>query len=460
MDANTVFDADLIRRYDCSGPRYTSYPTAVQFRAPFDVQTYRAAALLSNAGTTPLSLYVHVPFCASPCFYCGCNRVITRSPIKAERYVAALCNEIELQARLFTGHRPVEQLHFGGGTPTFLSIAQLKRIMDLLRQEFTLATDEQREYSIEIDPRTVDEAMIDALAELGFNRMSLGIQDFDPAVQAAVNRIQSVEQTMAVVERARLRGIQKIGFDLIYGLPRQTLQGFAHTLEHAVRARPTRVAVYGYAHLPQMFKAQRHIDAEGLPSPAQRLALLELTISKLNDAGYVYIGMDHFALPDDGLVRALRDGHLHRNFQGYSSHADCDLVGLGVSAIGKVGDVYVQNAKELPDYYASVGNHQLAVRKGLKLNRDDRVRRDVIQQLMCNGQVDFAQIAQDHCIEFETYFAPELERLEDMSADGLVEVTSRDLHVTARGRLLMRNIAMTFDAYLQPQRTAAFSKVI
>ncbi len=454
------FDAELIARYDRSGPRYTSYPTAAQFHVGFDAHAYRAAALLSNRTDAPLSIYVHVPFCASPCFYCGCNRVITRNPLHAQRYVEALCREIELQARLFHTHRRIEQLHFGGGTPTFLSTEQLGRIMSCLRREFVLADDEQREYSIEIDPRTVNIAVIDGLAALGFNRMSLGIQDFDPTVQTAVNRVQSVAQTREIVGHARALGIDQINFDLIYGLPHQSQESFAATLAQVIELRPSRVAAYGYAHLPHMFKAQRQIDARALPNAAQRLALLELTVRQLTDAGYEYIGMDHFALPDDLLTRALRDGSLHRNFQGYSSRADCDLIGLGVSAIGKVGDAYAQNARELKDYYASIEHDQLAIRKGYKLTSDDRIRRDVIQQIMCAGEIDFHAIADDHCIDFSAYFEHELLALEDMRRDGLIEDTPSGIRVTPKGRFLVRTIAMVFDAHLQAAQRPAFSKVI
>lgn len=458
MTFDTRFDAELIRRYDRQGPRYTSYPTAAQFQ-PFDAQSYRTAALLSNSQQTPLSIYVHVPFCASPCFYCGCNRVITRNPLKAQRYVAALCHEIELQAALFGAHRPVRQLHFGGGTPTFLTLAQLEQVLGRLRQAFALVAADDREYSIEIDPRTVDAAMIEGLARLGFNRLSLGIQDFDPAVQAAVNRIQPLEDTRSVVAHARQHGIREISFDLIYGLPRQTTTGFARTLDEVVALRPTRIATYGYAHLPALFKAQRQIDPAELPAPAQRLALLELTVQRLQAAGYVHIGMDHFALPDDGLTQAMQAGTLQRNFQGYSSHAQCDLIGLGVSAIGRIGDCHTQNARDLAEYHACLERHQLPIRKGIRLNSDDRVRRDVIQQIMCGGQLDFGRIEQDHCIDFRSYFSDELKRLAPMHADGLLMQCAHGVAVTPAGRLLLRNIAMVFDAYLKAQ-AAGFSRAI
>lgn len=458
MNTETVFDAELITRYDRHGPRYTSYPTAAQFQ-PLDAYAYRSAALLSNAGRAPLSIYVHVPFCASPCFYCGCNRVITRSALQAERYVAALGTEIALQAALFSADRRIEQLHFGGGTPTFLSLEQLDCILGCLRREFLMIDDAEREYSIEIDPRTVDAATIDGLARLGFNRISLGIQDFDPSVQQAVNRVQDFEHTASVVEQARRSGIRQISFDLIYGLPRQTPDGFARTLDQVIALRPTRIAAYGYAHLPQMFKAQRQIDAAELPSPAERLTLLQLTVERLQQAGYVHVGMDHFALADDGLAQALRQGTLQRNFQGYSTHAQCDLLGLGMSAIGRVGDCYAQNARDLGEYYASLSRQQIPIRRGIRLNGDDRIRCDLIQRLMCTGRISYERFGEEHCIDFANYFAAELASLEPMRIDGLIAVCGDGLQVTPRGRLLLRNIAMAFDAYLGPQ-SAGFSRAI
>jgi oxygen-independent coproporphyrinogen-3 oxidase len=458
--AELTFDPDLIRRYEGNGPRYTSYPTAVHFHTGFDIGAYRKAALLSNETATPLSLYIHVPFCASPCFYCGCTRVITRSTTEGDRYVSALCTEIELQAALFSRERRVEQIHFGGGTPTFLKLPQIETILERIDREFSLAPAAERESSIEIDPRTVDSSVIAGLASLGFNRISLGIQDFDPDVQAAVNRLQTVEQTRAIVETARRHGIEAINFDLIYGLPRQTPASFAKTLDTVIELRPTRVAAYGYAHLPKMFKAQRRIDAMQLPSSADRLELLQLTIERLTNAGYYYIGMDHFALPEDPLAQALVEGRLHRNFQGYSSQPDCDLIGLGVSSIGKIGSSYAQNTKLLRDYYERIGRHQLAITRGLTLTSNDRVRRDVIQALMCRGVVELAAIEREHCIDFREYFAPELERLKQLERDGLLEITDSALRVTPRGRLLVRNVAMVFDAYLNPQATPTYSKVI
>lgn len=460
MTPAPLFDPELIRRYDLHGPRYTSYPTALQFNERFDSSAYRAAALLSNETLSPLSIYVHVPFCASPCFYCGCNRVITRSATEGERYIVALKREIEVQGMLFHQSRLVEQLHFGGGTPTFLSLGQLASVVQHIDRSFSMAPTKQREFSIEIDPRTVSPATIKQLAGLGFNRISLGVQDFDPDVQRAVNRVQSVEETRAITEAARASGIDAINFDLIYGLPLQTAASFARTLETVIEMRPTRIAAYGYAHMPSHFKAQRQIDATTLPTAAEKLGLLQMTVERLSSAGYRYIGMDHFALPEDPLAVAQDEGKLHRNFQGYSSQPDCDLVGLGVSSIGKVGPAYAQNFKTLREYYARVENYRLAVTRGIKLSTEDRLRRDVIQTIMCQGVLDTKAIERDHCIDFATHFAPELAELRPMLADGLLDELGERITVSAKGRFLVRNIAMAFDSYLHQSAVPAYSKAI
>jgi oxygen-independent coproporphyrinogen III oxidase len=457
-----LFDADLIRRCDCAGPRYTSYPTAVQFTTAFGEAAYREVALASNAPATarPLSLYVHVPFCASPCFYCGCNRIITRSRDRAQAYLARLNREIELQAALFDRSRSVGQLHFGGGTPTFLQTSELAALMEHLGRHFSMFDTAGREYSIEIDPRTVTADSVHELAAMGFNRMSLGVQDFDPNVQSAVNRIQPEAETLRVVDAARNAGVQSLSFDLIYGLPRQTLASFERTLAAVVKARPDRLAVYAYAHMPRMFKAQRRIKTEELPSPELRLQLLGLTVSMLTAAGYVYIGMDHFALPTDELVRAKRERSLQRNFQGYSTRAEHDLVGLGVSAIGKIGDTYSQNFKTLPEYYSALDSGRLPVQRGVRLTQDDLIRRAVIQELMCHELVDCAAIGQRFGIDFKRYFSTELERLQELQALGLTYVHNGCIGVTQAGRLLMRTVAMVFDAYLAPRAGELYSKVI
>jgi oxygen-independent coproporphyrinogen-3 oxidase len=462
MDNTVVFDADLIRRCDRAGPRYTSYPTAVQFTSAFGEDAYRKVAVSTNERTPaqPLSVYVHVPFCASPCFYCGCNRVITRSHDRAVAYLQRLKSEIELQAELFSRTRPVDQLHFGGGTPTFLAAEELGSLLEHLGRHFSLAAAENREYSIEIDPRTVTPDSVRALARLGFNRMSLGVQDFDPDVQIAVNRLQSREQTLRVAEAARQAGVRSISFDLIYGLPRQTLDGFGRTLDAVIDARPDRLAVYAYAHMPRLFKAQKRIHVEQLPSSAMRLRLLGLTVERLTAAGYAYIGMDHFALPDDELVQAKDRRSLQRNFQGYSTHADQDLIGLGVSAIGKVGESYSQNFKSLPDYYAAIDAGHLPVQRGILLTEDDRIRRAVIQELMCHELIDCAAIGGRFGIDFTQYFGAEIERLQELQALGLTYVKNRCIGLTLAGRLLMRTVAMVFDAYSVLRPAETFSKVV
>ena len=458
------FDADLIRRYDKSGPRYTSYPTAVQFTDAYGLDQYREDVAASNQDPIPrpLSLYVHIPFCSSPCFYCGCTKVITRNHEKAESYLYRLHREIELQGDLYDRDREVEQLHFGGGTPTFLTSLEIERLVGKLGQHFRLSTDAGREYSIELDPRTISRDTLRDLARIGFNRCSLGIQDFDPAVQEAVNRIQSVPDTLRLISEAREFGFGSVSVDLIYGLPNQTVEGFSKTLDTVLSARPDRFAVYAYAHLPQMFKAQRQLNADLLPSPEVRLALLGLTIEKLSAAGYVYIGMDHFALPTDELVIAQENGTLHRNFQGYSTRGYCDLIGLGVSSIGKVGDSYAQNLKTLPEYYGALDRGVLAVHRGLRLTRDDVIRRDAIQQIMCYGILDFDATAARHGIDFRSYFATELRALEPMVADGLAEFAAPGLRVLPAGRLLLRHLGMAFDAHLAAAQAAQqrFSKAI
>jgi len=458
------FDADLIRRYDRSGPRYTSYPTAVQFTDSFALREYEDVARASNEGPEPrpLSLYVHIPFCSSPCFYCGCTKIITRNHEKAEAYLQRLHRELELQGRLFDRSRPVEQLHFGGGTPTFLSSKEIEELIAQMGRHFSLSTSPEREYSIELDPRTVSRDTLKDLARVGFNRCSLGIQDFDPAVQEAVNRIQSVPETLQLIDAAREFGFNSVSVDLIYGLPKQNLEGFARTLDTVLSARPDRFAVYAYAHLPQMFKAQRQLNAEYLPTPETRLQLLGLTIQKLIDAGYIYIGMDHFALPDDELVIAQENGSLHRNFQGYSTRGYCDLIGLGMSSIGKVGDTFAQNQKKIPDYYGALDRGELAVHRGLALNRDDVIRRDVIQQIMCYGVLDFDATARRHGIDFGDYFGAELEALKPLVEDGLAEFAAPGLRVLPAGRLLLRHLGMVFDAYLPSAQASQqrFSKAI
>ena len=460
MEQRLVFDPAMLRRYDVSGPRYTSYPTAPHFHEGFDDSAYAEAARRTNGAGRPLSLYVHVPFCDTVCFYCACNKVITGNYRRAATYLDYLEREAELQGALFDPSRPVGQLHFGGGTPTYLGDDDLRRVMEALGRHFKLEDGPEREYSIEIDPRAVRPGTIPLLAELGFNRISVGVQDFDPDVQQAVNRIQPFEVTAKVIEQARAHGFGSTNLDLIYGLPLQTVESYTATLERALELRPERLAIYNYAHLPQMFKTQRQIREDDLPDAAQKLAILETTIERLTAAGYVYIGMDHFALPDDELAEAQRAGTLQRNFQGYSTRAEYDLVALGPTAIGKIGPTYSQNLRDLEDYYARLDAGRLPVFRGLELSADDRLRRDVITELMCHSRVDFAAIEAAHGIDFRVTFADALERLRDMEADGLVALHEDRLEVLPRGRLLLRNIAMAFDAYLDRDSQQRFSRAV
>ncbi|MEG2805639.1 oxygen-independent coproporphyrinogen III oxidase [Stenotrophomonas sp.] len=455
------FDPDLLRRHDRPGPRYTSYPTAPHFHDGFGEPALRAAIGASNASARPLSLYVHVPYCSSPCFYCGCNRVITRDRARAVAYVARVLDEADRIAPLFDTSREVIQLHLGGGTPNFLPAAQLRDLVDGLRQRFAFSNASERDFSIELDPRFVSREDIAGLAALGFNRASLGIQDFDPVVQRAINREQGVEPTLDILRACREHGMRSVNVDLIYGLPHQTPAGFAQTLETVLRERPDRLAVYGYAHLPQLFKAQRQIPEAALPSPEQKLALLGLAVRRLSLAGYQYVGMDHFALPDEDLSRAQRGGQLHRNFMGYTTHAETDLVGLGASAISHIGDTYSQNPRELPAWEAAVDAGRLPVWRGLQLDADDTLRAALIGQLMCQGEVDGRALARRHGVDFDSYFADALHALQALQDDGLAEVADGVVRSTERGRPLLRLLAMCFDRYLaRPEQPARYSRAI
>ena len=455
------FDAELIARYDSRGPRYTSYPTAPQFTGGFTANDYRDFAQRSNATNTPLSLYVHIPFCESLCYYCGCNKIITRNQARVSRYLRDLHREIDMQADLFAPSRRVEQLHLGGGTPTYLSVEQMAELMDKLASRFQFAAPHEREFSIEVDPRTVTGSSLETLADLGFNRLSLGIQDFDASVQNAVNRVQSEAAVAELLTTARDSDFKSISFDLIYGLPLQTTAGFDKTLQSVIDMRPDRLAVYNYAHLPSRFKGQRMIDAAHIPAPETKLEILRLTIERLCDAGYSYIGMDHFALPDDDLVKARNNHTLQRNFQGYSTHKRCDLIGLGVSSIANVGNSYSQNSITTMEYELIIESGRLPITKGLAIDDDDVLRADVIQALMCYDQLDFDEFGRRHDISFRDYFADELMRLKTLAADRLIEIDGSGITVTACGRLLMRNIAMQFDRHLnKAANSEQFSKAI
>jgi len=461
MQQTLVLDHDLISRYDQSGPRYTSYPTAVQFHDGFGPEEYRAAAKASNASGRPLSLYFHIPFCDTVCFYCACNKIATKDRSRSQPYLDRVYREMEMQGELFDNSRPVEQLHWGGGTPTFISAEQMRELMVVTGRHFKLLDDDTGEYSIEIDPREVTDENIGLLRDIGFNRMSLGLQDLDPNVQKAVNRIQTAEETFGALEAARREGFRSVSMDLIYGLPLQTPQSFIATLDRVIEAEPDRLSVFNYAHLPEIFKPQRRINELELPSADQKLEILHQVGERLADAGYVYIGMDHFARPDDELAVAQRDGELYRNFQGYSTHAHCDLVALGVTSIGMVGNTYAQNMRTLDEYYARIDAGELAVFRGIELNRDDELRRAVITQLICNFALDMEKIDSAWDIRFEDYFADELKRLMQMSVDGLISIGDRRIDVLPAGRLLIRNICMVFDRYLGAEgQTTRFSKVI
>ena len=456
------FDAELLRRYDRPGPRYTSYPTAPHFHDGFGVADLERAATFSRQAhpLRRLSLYVHVPYCRNPCFYCGCNRIITRDARRGLTYLERVLHEAAQVAPLFAG-REVVQLHLGGGTPNFLAPPLLAELLDGLAKHFRLSQASERDFSIELDPRTVKPDDIGRLAEMGFNRASLGVQDFDPAVQRAINREQGVEQTLAIIDACRRHGMRSVNVDLIYGLPRQGLEGFGRTLDTVMQVRPDRLAVYGYAHLPHMFKAQRQICDADLPDAEAKLSLLGLAVHKLSHAGYQYIGMDHFALPGDDLAVAQRSGGLHRNFMGYTTHADTDLVGLGVSAISHVGNSYSQNPRELPAWEAAVDAGRLPVWRGLLLTEDDEVRADLIQQLMCQGHVDTQAFGRGHGIDFDRYFEQELQDLQQLQQDGLVQCRDGVISATVQGRPLLRLIAMCFDAYLRdPVQPARYSKAI
>ncbi len=458
-----VITHELLTRFDVAGPRYTSYPTADRFVEEFRETDYLNALaqrkMSSALAVTPLSLYVHLPFCESLCYYCACNKIITKHHDRVAPYLRYLSRELDLHVQQLGVGQAVSQLHFGGGTPTFLSDEELHELMAMLRRNFSFAA--KGEYSIEIDPRTIDPERLQTIADLGFNRLSFGVQDFDPLVQKAVHRVQPAEQVFALVAAARRIGFDSINVDLIYGLPRQTPESFDRTLAQVAELRPDRIALYGYAHLPERFKSQRRINNVDLPQASGKVAMLARSLAAFEEAGYVYVGMDHFALPDDALAIAKRQGRLHRNFQGYSTQPDCDLIALGMSAIGKVGATYSQNAKDLIEYQDLLDHGHLPVVRGIALSRDDLLRRAVIMALMCQGSVEFESIELAHLVNFRDYFAPEFERLRKMEDDGLVRVTDSAIEVTAMGWFFVRGVAMVFDRYLQARQTRAqFSKIL
>ena len=458
-------NADLIARYNVSGPRYTSYPTALQFAPTTErvfrkaVETSKLAAKKAGKADEDLSVYVHIPFCATLCYYCACNKIVTKKRAPALEYLALLKQELALVAPLFRG-RIVSQLHWGGGTPTFFDNDQLMELMDALKSAFEFRPDSQGEFGIEIDPRTVDADRIGTLRKCGFNRLSFGIQDFNPIVQKAVNRIQTYAQTEEILNAAREHGFESISVDLIYGLPHQSVSSFDETLKQIIDLRPDRVSIFNYAHLPERFSPQKRILVSDLPAPNVKLEILGLCIEQLTGAGYIYIGMDHFALPDDELAVAQREGTLHRNFQGYSTYADCDLLALGVTGISQIGNTYSQNVKDLDTYREKLQSGSIPVEKGVLIDEDDLIRKAVINALICQFELSFETIENEFNIDFQRYFAEELEVLKLMAADGLLVISLGQIKVQESGRLLIRNVCMVFDRYISSGGTQAFSKAI
>ncbi|MFZ7257063.1 oxygen-independent coproporphyrinogen III oxidase [Avibacterium avium] len=454
--SGTMWDSALIQKYNYSGPRYTSYPTALEFNENYTEQDFQAAA--GRYPDRPLSLYVHIPFCHKLCYFCACNKIITRHQHKADIYLDYLEKEIKNRAALFR-NRKVTQVHWGGGTPTYLTEQQSSRLMAMLREHFHFA--DNAEISIEMDPRKIELETLDHLRKIGFNRISMGVQDFNKAVQKAVNREQDEDFIQALLERARALGFQSTNLDLIYGLPLQNVESFMFTLQKVIELNPDRLSVFNYAHLPSRFAGQAKIKEDQLPAPETKLTILQKTIETLSDAGYRFIGMDHFAKPDDELAIAQQNGVLHRNFQGYTTQEDADLLGLGVSAISLLGDTYAQNQKELKHYYADIEQKGTALHKGFVMSQEDCLRRDVIKQLICNFKLDYAPFEHQYGIDFKTHFAEDLELLAPLAADGLIEIGEKGLQVSPVGHLLIRNICLCFDTYSRQQaRRQQFSRII
>ena len=447
--------AELLARYDRPGPRYTSYPTAVEFHADFTEQDYRERLAAADAqADAPLSLYAHLPFCEERCLYCGCNVVITRHRDVAERYLEHIVLEADLLAQNLPNRRRVSQMHWGGGTPTYYPPAGLERLFKAVAAHFTFTDD--AEIGIEVDPRVTSDAHVTTLRRLGFNRISMGVQDFAPEVQEAVHRVQSFDLTRGLVERARAEGFHSVNIDLIYGLPYQSASGFGRTVAQVIALRPERVAVYSFAYVPWIKAHMKHIPVGALPDAGLKLELLALTIDAFTRAGYRQIGMDHFALPEDELSRAVEARTLHRNFMGYTVQTTRDMVALGVSGIGDIQGAYAQNVKKLPEYYRALGNGRFPIERGIALDADDVVRRHVITSLMCNFHLDLREVERLFELSFRETFAAELAELtgaDSPAAHGLIEVTSEAIEVTALGRLFVRNVCMVFDRYLR-EKTA------
>ncbi len=457
---SVVWNSDVIQRYDLAGPRYTSYPTAPQFRDDFSEVSLLNAIGRSNNKQKPLSLYFHIPFCESLCYYCGCNKIVTNNKQRALPYLHRMIQEMAIYADLFDSSRQVKQLHWGGGTPSFISDDEMSLLMNATRRLFSLADDQQGEFSIEIHPGNISLDTIKHLRQLGFNRLSMGVQDFNESVQQAVNRFNSYEQIAELVTTARQQDYRSISMDLIYGLPLQTPQTFKETLDKVIQLSPDRLSIFNYAHMPHLFKSQHLIKAEDLPSPSEKLEILHASIDQLQAAGYVYIGMDHFAKPDDELVKAQEAGKLQRNFQGYSTHGDCDLLAMGVSSISIIDNIYLQNAKDLNSYQLKLDAGLLPFAKGFTLNSEDLLRREVINQLICHLHLDFAKLEEEFGIDPKSHFGYELKDLQPMQIDGLIEIDDKGIKITNAGRLLIRRICMVFDEYLQRNNLIRYSKII
>lgn len=458
-----IFNEELIRRYNLYGPRYTSYPPANRFNEQFGTHDYHQVVADSNEDLLPkpLSLYIHLPFCNTVCFYCACNKIITANRKRAAPYLEDLHKEIKLQGPMFDSDRVVNQLHWGGGTPTFISHEQISGLMHVIKSNFNLLDDDSGEYSIEIDPREIKAETVSLLRNIGFNRMSIGIQDFDPHVQKAINREQSYEQTLYVFNEARKHGFHSINVDLIYGLPRQSPRTFSNTVSKIIAMNPDRIAIYNYAHLPDLFKTQHQINEKELPTPNEKLEILRESIESLTGAGYIYIGMDHFAKPDDELAIAQRKGNLYRNFQGYSTNANCDVVGFGITAISKISNSYSQNIRMLEDYHVALEGNRIPVLRGYILTNDDELRREIITQLICHFQISFHEINDLYKIDFNTYFSKEIKILEDMQKDQLLIITDSSIEVLPVGRFLIRNICSIFDLFFNKDNGQNnFSKMI
>ncbi|MDQ6993998.1 MAG: oxygen-independent coproporphyrinogen III oxidase [Mariprofundaceae bacterium] len=462
MTTSNLFNIDSIKKYDKAGPRYTSYPTAPMFHTGIDGDVYEQTLKDVAKSDSPLSLYIHIPFCNTVCYYCGCNKIVTKKYDRAQPYVDLLIKEIDKVAdTMGDTKRRVTQLHLGGGTPTFLNDEQMRQLTGHLHKRFNFVPDEEGEYGIEMDPRECSETTVKVLRECGFNRMSMGVQDFDPIVQKAVNRIQSKAETLRVLNDARNYGFTSMNIDLMYGLPHQTVETFNQTLDTIIEFSPDRIALFNYAHLPKMFMPQRRIDENAIPAPQVKLDILEHSIHKLLDAGYVFVGMDHFAKPDDEMAIAQKEGNLYRNFQGYSTHADCDLIGLGLTSIAYVGGHFFQNAKEMETYTADIEAHHFSVFRGYKLTEEDHLRRNIIMRLMCDFALDYTTFERDYSIDFKQHFADALEDLTVMQDDELLVLNDTGMQVLTAGRLLIRNIAMAFDEHLRAkQDDVKFSKVI